>query len=65
MEVQRLQRARDLPLSHAAQPGLLDWIERHRRELQESASGRRLANLDRVSTAVAGGGAGPAGTRLG
>ena len=35
-EVNRLQRARDLTPAHGRDQALLDWIELHRRELQDS-----------------------------
>ncbi len=45
-EVNRLQRARDLTPARGRNQALLDWIELHRRELQDSTSSRRPGSAD-------------------
>jgi hypothetical protein len=48
-EVNRLQRARDLPVSRGRNEALFAWIDRHRREIQEASSLRRSPSQDKIA----------------
>jgi len=48
IEVNRLLRARDLPIARGRNAALLVWIERYQREIQEGASLRRLSSKEKI-----------------